>query len=350
VRGATVARSREGHSRALGTGARYDRRVNRPYVERLRIQNFGCITDATFNLTPLHALIGPNDSGKSTVLRAIAALSVWATNNFNVNDLSPTFAAYSAGRAPRLEVATSHAVAHVGIEAGRFTQSPETAIRPALDGCQLLRLDPDVLRKPSTLIPDGQALRLTDERGEGLPGVYDAIITRDVEAYVAISNHLTELFPNVKSLSLKNPTYMTKALGVQLRDGTFVPAATMSEGLLYWLAFAALRHLQPTALILLEEPENGLHPARIRDVVKLLRDISQNTQVILATHSPLVINELEPHEVSVVTRGANGTTATVMKDTPDFAERSKVYSLGELWVSYANGDDEAPLLAGGRRS
>lgn len=32
-------------------------------------------------------------------------------------------------------------------------------------------------------------------------------------------------------------------------------------------------------------------------------------------------------------------------DTPNFAERSKVYALGELWLSYANGDDEGPLLA-----
>lgn len=45
--------------------------MERPYVEELRIQSYGCIRDATFRLTPLHALIGPNDSGKSTVLRAL---------------------------------------------------------------------------------------------------------------------------------------------------------------------------------------------------------------------------------------------------------------------------------------
>jgi predicted ATPase len=123
----------------------------------------------------------------------------------------------------------------------------------------------------------------------------------------------------------------------------------MSEGLLYWLAYAALPYLEPTALLLIEEPENGLHPARIRDVMKVLREISQTIQVVLATHSPLVINELEPHEVSVVTRGADGTKAVLMKDTPNFAERSKAYSLGELWVSYANGEDEKPLLEGGPR-
>jgi hypothetical protein len=72
--------------------------------------------------------------------------------------------------------------------------------------------------------------------------------------------------------------------------------------------------------------------------------------VIIATHSPLVVNELRPDEVTVVTRSREtGTKATLIKDTPSFEERSKVYALGELWLSYANGEDEAPLLQGGPR-
>jgi hypothetical protein len=63
------------------------------------------------------------------------------------------------------------------------------------------------------------------------------------------------------------------------------------------------------------------------------------------------VNELQGHEVSVLTRTsqAEGTRVRLLKDTPGFEERSKVYSLGELWVSYANGDDEEPLLTGGTR-
>jgi len=119
----------------------------------------------------------------------------------------------------------------------------------------------------------------------------------------------------------------------------------MSEGLLYFLAFAAIPYLEPTALLLLEEPENGLHPARIAEVMRILREVSKTMQVIIATHSPLVINELEGHEVTVVTRTPEtGTQATLLKDTPNFEQRSKVYALGELWVSYANGKDEAALL------
>jgi predicted ATPase len=124
----------------------------------------------------------------------------------------------------------------------------------------------------------------------------------------------------------------------------------MSEGLLYYLAFAALGHLEQTAMLLIEEPENGLHPARIADVMRSLREVSKKTQVVIATHSPLVINELEGDEVSVVTRSVeHGTQVRLLKDTKDFEERSKTYWLGELWLSYADGNEESALLNGGPR-
>ena len=101
----------------------------------------------------------------------------------------------------------------------------------------------------------------------------------------------------------------------------------------------------------MEEPETGLHPSRVAEIVRLLRSIAESgTQVILATHSPLVINELQPEEVSVVTRHADtGTKVTRIVDTERFESRAKVYALGELWLNYANGVDESPLLNGGPR-
>ncbi len=228
---------------------------------------------------------------------------------------------------------------------------PASEIKDLLLVAQLLRLDPDFLRAPHALIADGTPLRFDDERGTGLPALYDALLVRDLPAYIALNEQLTKLFPSVKSIQLMNPNHGTKALGVRLTDGTVVPADQMSEGLLYYLAFAVLPHLAPTALLLVEEPENGLHPSRIAEVMRVLRAISEKTQVIIETHSPLVINELRPEEVTVVTRSPEtGTNATPIQTTPGFEERAKVYALGELWLSYANGDDEAPLLQGGSRT
>ena len=98
------------------------------------------------------------------------------------------------------------------------------------------------------------------------------------------------------------------------------------------LAFAALAHLDRTELLLIEEPESGLHPSRIPEVMKTLREIASTTQVIMATHSPLVVHELSADEVTLVTRSsADGTRATLLRDLPKFDARSKSCVLSSLW-------------------
>lgn len=352
--------------------------MDRPYVEELRIQNYGCIRDATFRLTPLHALIGPNDSGKSTVLRALRTLAYLLAQSPNGREeqaLGRAIAAKTKG-VSRFETSTgilawAVQLGGTSVQSWRFLRgeqpvrtgssypfsplknwgvSPGEEIDRVIQGTQFFHLEPDALRAPHALITDGQPLRFLDERGTGLPALYDALIVRNLPAYITLSQELAKLFPSVQGIQLTTPSDGTRGMGVKLVDGEFVPSELMSEGLLYYLAFAVLPHLEPTAMLLVEEPENGLHPARIAEVMRVLRAISEKTQVIIATHSPLVVNELKPDEVTVVTRSREtGTKATLIKDTPDFEERSKVYALGELWLSYANGEDEAPLLQGGPR-
>jgi ABC-type uncharacterized transport system ATPase subunit len=357
--------------------------MDRTYIDELHIQNYGCIRDATFRLTPLHALIGPNDSGKSTVLRAFRTLAFLLASREppDTRERDTLFRAIAAQRVPkgvRFEASTRASTWEVEFTEesqvrwrsfsrgtarsmrpdmgsvfsfGRLaSRGPATEIVRAIQGAQLLHLDPDALRAPLPLIPDGRPLQFLDERGTGLPALYDAVIVRNLSAYMALNQELAKLFPTVQSIQLTTPSERTRGMGVRLTDSSFVPAELMSEGLLYYLAFAILPHLEPTPLLFIEEPENGLHPARIAEVMRVLRAISETTQVIVATHSPLVVNELQPDEVTVVTRSREtGTKATVIKDTPSFEERSKVYALGELWLSYANGEDEAPLLQGGPR-
>ncbi|HEX4419228.1 MAG TPA: ATP-binding protein, partial [Kofleriaceae bacterium] len=195
------------------------------------------------------------------------------------------------------------------------------------------------------LIPEGRALTI-GEKGENLAAVYETILSRDRSAFDEIEAGVRRHFPTVKSIWLPTSMESKKALGVILADGTRVRADTMSEGLLYWLAFAALPHIDPTAILLIEEPENGLHPSRIAEVMNALRAISSRVQVILATHSPLVINELQPDEVTILTRDPRtGTQATRMDRTKHFQQRQKVYALGELWLSFADGDAEAALVS-----
>jgi predicted ATPase len=303
--------------------------VTRPYVDQLRVQGFGCITDARLMLTPLHAIIGPSDSGKTTILRALRALSKYAQLR-NVQATLADVGLYAHETALLEARVTGAGVAIVKRDRGGWGEHHvDDEARTALGGQHMLRLEPAALREASALIAEGDPLRFIDERGLGLPAVYDAILSRDVATYMSLSTRLTKLFPSVKNVSLVNPNQQTKALGVALENGAFVSAAAVSDGLLRWLAFAALPYLAPVALVLIEEPENGLDPGAIRDVMSLLRELSARAQVVLATHSPIVVGELERHEVTVLRRDERlGTKAVLLSDTA-LESGTKARALGE---------------------
>ena len=80
--------------------------------------------------------------------------------------------------------------------------------------------------------------------------------------------------------------------------------------------------------------------------MRVLREVSKTSQIILATHDPLVINELQSDEVTLITRTPErGAIATPLAQTKNFEQRSKVYALGELWLNYADGEFESELVA-----
>lgn len=314
-------------------------------LRTLEIADYGCVKHATLRLTPLHALIGPNDSGKSTLLRAI----------FDVGRKSPPphgALLATTGTAAAVRLAPDKSEWHAAGVPMWTAGLPHLGhpLWRELSPIQMVRFDPDVLRQQSRLVPDGRPLAL-GERGEGLAGVIDALISRGDDSWSRFRSRFREHFP-FSSVYLPRPSETTKTVGVRLDDGTEIPAAAMSEGMLYFLAFAALAEIRRPAIYLVEEPENGLHPSRIADIVRGLREVAEQSegasQVIIATHSPLVINELRPEEVTVVTRTyRDGTRLTPLAETKNFAQRAKVYALGEIWLAYANGKDEAPLLGEG---
>ena len=314
--------------------------MDRPYVEWVRIEGYRCIKSADLHLTPLHALIGPNDSGKSSILRAIYGShgTTWWDSE-RVGWVKGTITA-AGGLDEIKEVGLG---SYDGWDEEPLSQMPWPAELVAPRA--VLRLDPDAMRAAVPLIAHGRRLWFQDEKGLGLPALYDALLSRDLSGFSAINDHFRTLFPTARAIRLHNASSTNKQLGLTLADGKEVGPAEMSEGMLYWLAFAIIEHLAPQAMLLIEEPENGLHPARIKEVMRVLREVSQRTQIILATHSPLVINELQPEEATIVTRTAErGTICTPMTETKHFQTRKEIYALGELWLSFADGDLERDLV------
>ena len=113
----------------------------------------------------------------------------------------------------------------------------------------------------------------------------------------------------------------------------YFDAASLSDGSLRFIALATLL-LQPArllpSLIILDEPELGLHPYAITMLCSLVKQAATKAQVILATQSPLLLDHFEPEDV-LVTERVNGRSEFNRLDRAELEEWLKDYSLGQLW-------------------
>jgi predicted ATPase len=84
---------------------------------------------------------------------------------------------------------------------------------------------------------------------------------------------------------------------------------------------------------LLDEPEVSLHPELLNLLADLLREASNRTQVIVATHSDRLIRFLKPEEVLLMDATEDGMTRLTWADNLDLNMWLREYSLDELWSS-----------------
>jgi len=103
-----------------------------------------------------------------------------------------------------------------------------------------------------------------------------------------------------------------------------VPAALASVGVKLLLFVVSLvHHPSPPRIVLLEEPENGVHPRRLGEIMSLLHEVTQGkygdhpAQVILTTHSPYLLDhvDLETDQVLVFSRERDGSRTAQPRET-----------------------------------
>jgi predicted ATPase len=174
---------------------------------------------------------------------------------------------------------------------------------------QMLQLEPSALResdefhtiKNAKLGADGAHLAATLFRlnGELDKNKFSSNI------YQQLASRLSELVHNVSSIDIeKDEKRELLTLILKDKNGTSHPARSLSDGTLRFLGLAVLElDYKSSGVICMEEPENGIHPEKIKSVLKLLQDICTDTtyevgienplrQVIINTHSPVVVQQV----------------------------------------------------------
>lgn len=182
-------------------------------------------------------------------------------------------------------------------------------------------------------VEDNRALR-TD--AANLPAFLYLLQERHPTSYRLIQRTVQRVIPFFDDFILRpselNPTKIRLVWRHQANDAYF-DAAALSDGALRFIALATA-FLQPPPLrpplILVDEPELGLHPFAINLLGALIKAAAHESQVILATQSPLLLDEFAPEDVLVAEREGHATTFRRL-DAAKLQSWLGDYSLGELW-------------------
>ncbi len=128
------------------------------------------------------------------------------------------------------------------------------------------------------------------------------------------------------------------------RSDQYFDASSLSDGTLRFIALATL-FLQPEqfrpSVILVDEPELGLHPYALEVFAALVRQASVTNQVIVSTQSSLLLDHFQPEDVLVADRVEGGTKLTRLERRP-LAKWLRNYSLGQLWEKNEIGGRPVP--------
>ncbi|MCH8047985.1 MAG: AAA family ATPase [Planctomycetes bacterium] len=156
-------------------------------------------------------------------------------------------------------------------------------------------------------------------------------LRQDASAKARILEMLARLYVGIEDFGVNK---LGNTVQIFLKEGVFeVPATRLSDGTLRYLCLLAiLCHPEPPPLICIEEPELGLHPDIMPTLAELLKDASTRTQLIVTTHSDVLIDALsESPEDVIVCEKNEGSSVMRRLDAESLRTWLSEYGLGQLW-------------------
>jgi predicted ATPase len=354
-------------------------------IEKIRLRNILSFGDKgeEIELQPLNVLIGQNASGKSNfidifkLLRSLTqdkglakfvssngGISEWLWKGKRTDDYSSIFTFIQGVKTVNYEIQFKEMSQRLFIK--------DEIIEDLHDGLRLGRieevgfggslLEPDFMLPEETLArgyilhffsillfyTDLQTTRKSSVRElktiDGLSDFLDedagnlALVLKDLESK---SDTKQKIISYLKKFNPRIENYVIDYIGdyVQLSIAEQnlekpISAMRLSDGTLRYLCLLAiLCHPEPPPLICIEEPEVGLHPDILPTIAELLIDASKRTQLIVTTHSDILVSALSdiPEAVLVCEADKDGTHFKRL-DKESLKEWLEEYSLGEVWL------------------
>ena len=241
-------------------------------------------------------------------------------------------------------------VASNGKEAGisrEFTQKVEIWVRKHLARWRVYHFHDTSSSSPmkkTCAIDDNDYLRVD---GANLAAFLYLLQEEHKTEYSLIRRTIQRVTPFFDDFRLKPKKLNQSTIQLEWRhtnSDQFFDASSLSDGTLRFMALATL-FLQPKeyrpSVILVDEPELGLHPFAITMLGSLIKMAAAKTQVIVGTQSPLLLDQFTPEDVLVAGR-KDGATEFRRLETEKLAGWLEDYSLGQLWEKNEFGGRPAP--------
>jgi predicted ATPase len=340
-------------------------------LDGIIISGFKSIASAAVKLRSLNVLIGANGSGKSNFVGAFSFLR--AVNRGQLQDyvgrvggaervlhfgsrvtseleMRMSFGRGRAGYGITLArndadelymVTTGHHPPEGGAEAIRWAEGGDHPLPPEhvselIKGWQLHHFHDTSAVSPLKSTADVGDNRRLGPDGANLAAFLYLLRQRHEGSYNEIRRTVQLVAPFFDDFLLKPTALNESRIRLEWRhrgSDAYFDVSALSDGSLRFIALATLL-LQPVelrpSLIMLDEPELGLHPYAIATLASLIRRASAETQLVLATQSSLLLDHFRPEDV-LVTERAEGRSTFSRLDGAALETWLEDYSLGQLW-------------------
>lgn len=366
-------------------------------LSKLRVQHYKSLFDTEVSLEPLTVFIGPNGSGKSNICEALAVLSNFlqrliattlgmevipffsealksVSKNqqgieskfwhgkldyllFEVSTLRPTESTHKEEIKSILDLSVYLDYPQRIVDIRNLESSAKNQYTSVLREFLVSNKYSDsplanALRKvsiydfaPVELSSIASSIDSMSRTGQGIAYSLVDILHTNRKSFDELEERLTRLVPNIQRISLprgENQTFLLELIDKYSEH--HIPASDISDGTLRILAFLTALYQENTpSIICFEELENGVHPWLLHKMMELLKIVSTEgitgkpVQVLITTHSPVLLNYVEPHQVRAVELDNEGKTQvhTLPTDSMRFQKALEAYdgALGELWFT-----------------